>query len=134
MWWRNYYQTLFLEIKIQKISETIVKSHMQFVYIVCQFESCQNILKLSCRPLAFTSYKTFLKNKKRPRTSLPTSFYFINWLNFIVWLPLIRGLLGNMCIVIVCQPGFDVINFETNLIFLIRPFFLHDQKVKTKCD
>ena len=25
-----------------------------------------------------------------------------------------------------------VINFEINLIFLIKPFFLHDQTVKTK--
>ena len=31
-------------------------------------------LKLSCRPLAFTSYKAFLTNKKRSRTSLPASF------------------------------------------------------------
>ena len=27
--------------------------------IVCQVEGYQNILKLSCRPLAFTSYKAF---------------------------------------------------------------------------
>ena len=50
---------------------------MQFVYIVCQVENCQNILKLSCRPLAFISHKAFLKNKKKPGTSLPTSFCFI---------------------------------------------------------
>ena len=31
-------------------------------------------LKLSCRPFAFTSYKAFLKNKKRSGTSLPASF------------------------------------------------------------
>ena len=37
-----------------------------------------------------------------------------------------------MCIVIVCEPGCDVRNFEINLIFLIKPFFLHDQNVKTK--
>ena len=28
-----------------------------------------------------------------------------------------------MCIVIVCYPGCDVINFEVNLIFLIKLFF-----------
>ena len=33
----------------------------------------QNILKLSCRPLAFNSYKAFLKYKKRSGTSLPVS-------------------------------------------------------------
>ena len=37
-----------------------------------------------------------------------------------------------MCIAIVCQPGCDIINFEINLTSLIKQFFLHDQKVKTK--
>ena len=35
---------------------------------------------------------------------------------------------GNMCIAIVCKPGCDVMNFEVNLVFLIKPFFLHGQK------
>ena len=52
--------------------------------------------------------------------------------NFIAWLSLLLGILGNMCIGIVCYPGCDVMNFEINLIFLIEPFFLHDQKVMTK--
>ena len=46
--------------KIENISESVAKSYMQFVYVVCQVESCQN-----SRPLAFTSYKS------------PTSFCFI---------------------------------------------------------
>ena len=37
-----------------------------------------------------------------------------------------------MCIAIVCEPGCDVMNFEVNLKFLIKPFFLHDQKGMTK--
>ena len=41
-------------------------------------------------------------------------------------------ILGNMCITIVCKPGCDVMNFEVNLIFLIKPFFPYDQKVMTK--
>ena len=57
--------------------------------------------------------------------------YSINWPNFIVWLILLCELLGNICIEIVCYPDCGVINFEINLIFLIKPF-LHDQKVKTK--
>ena len=28
--------------------------------------------------------------------------------------------------------GCDMMNFELNLIFQIKPFFLHDQKVETK--
>ena len=31
-------------------------------------------------------------------------------------------LLGNMCIVIAYFPGYDVINFEINFSFLIKPF------------
>ena len=29
----------------------------------------------------------------------------------------------NICIAIVCQPGYDITNFEINLIFLTKPFF-----------
>ena len=47
---------------------------MQFVFIVCQVRDYRNILKLSCRPLAFTLYKAFLKNKSRSGTRLPPSF------------------------------------------------------------
>ena len=49
--------------------------------------------------------------------------YSIDWPNFIVWLPLLLEILGNICIAIVCFPGCDVINFEISLIFLIKPFF-----------
>ena len=49
--------------------------------------------------------------------------YSINWPNFIVWLPLIFEILGNICIAIVCFLDRDVINSEINLIFLIKPFF-----------
>ena len=58
--------------------------------------------------------------------------YSINWPNFVVWLPLRCEILGNMCIAIVCKPGCDVMNFDANLIFLIKPVFLHDQKVVIK--
>ena len=51
-----------------------LKSFIQFVFIVCQVEGYRNILKLSCKSLAFTSYDTFLKNKKWSGTSLLASF------------------------------------------------------------
>ena len=35
------------------------------------------------------------------------------------WLPLLCETLGNMCIVIVCEPGCDVINFEINMFQLL---------------
>ena len=37
----------------------------QFAFIACHVEGYRNILKLSCRPLDFTSYKAFLKIEKR---------------------------------------------------------------------
>ena len=59
--------------------------------------------------------------------------YSITRPNFIVWLPLFREILSNMCITIVCFQGYDVINFE-----ILKPYlsnqavFLHDQKVQTR--
>ena len=49
--------------------------------------------------------------------------YSISWPNFIVWLPLLLKILGNMCIAIVCFPSCDVIYLELNLAFLIKMFF-----------
>ena len=99
--------------KISKLSislDQLVLSLIQFVFIVCQVEDYRNILKLSCRQLAFTSYKAFFKNKKESG----------------IWQS------GEIYIVILCSPGCDVTSFEINLLFLIKPFFLYDQKVKTK--
>ena len=63
----------FPKMKIEHISGSIASSLIQFTFIVWQVEGYRNILKLSCRPLAFTSHKAFLKNKKSG-TSLPVSF------------------------------------------------------------
>ena len=49
--------------------------------------------------------------------------YFINWPNFIVWLPSLLEILDNMYITIVSFPSRDIVNFENNLIFLINLFF-----------
>ena len=65
-------------------------------------------------------------------TEMFLMLYSINLTNFIASLPLLLEILGNMYIAIVCYPGCDVINFEINLIFLIEPFFLLDQKVMTR--
>ena len=48
--------------------------------------------------------------------------YSINWPNYIIWFLLLLEILTKMCISIACSPGCDVINFEINLIFLIKPF------------
>ena len=56
--------------KIEHVSGSIVWSFIKFVFIVYEVGGYQNILKLTCRPLVFTSYKAFLKNKKRSGTIL----------------------------------------------------------------
>ena len=58
--------------------------------------------------------------------------YSINRTYFIIWLPLLLEVLGNMCIVIACFPGRDVMNFEINLNFLIKPFFYIIKKWRQK--
>ena len=62
--------------KEQKLSISLGQYSKVFIYFVfvCQFEDYQKWFKLSCRPVAFTSHKAFLKNKKRSGTSLLTSF------------------------------------------------------------
>ena len=47
---------------------------LQFIFILSQAEGYQNISKLGCIPLAFTSFEAFLKNKRRSGTSAPTLF------------------------------------------------------------
>ena len=53
---------------------SVVQSFMQFVFIICQIEGYLKILKQSCRPLASTKNKAFLKKKKKSGTSLSVSF------------------------------------------------------------
>ena len=48
--------------------------------------------------------------------------YSINCPNLIVWLTLLPEILGNMCIVIISCPVYEVINFETNQTFLSSGF------------
>ena len=63
--------------------------------------------------------------------------YFSSYLLLLDQIPLsgfllLLEILGNIRVVVFCRPGCDVIKLEINLIFLIKPFFLNDQKVKTK--
>ena len=58
--------------------------------------------------------------------------YSINWWSFIFWLPLLLEIFGNMCIAIVCWPDCDVINFKSNLTFLIKPFLYMTKKARQK--
>ena len=58
--------------------------------------------------------------------------YFINWPNLIVRLPLLLEILRSICILSICFPVYDAINFEISLSFLIQPFFYMTKKVRTK--
>ena len=73
-----------LKFKIEHISGSIVSSFVQFVFFASQANSHRNILKLSCRPLAFISYKFFEKTiTGLELISLP-HFLFSNFL-FSPW-------------------------------------------------
>ena len=62
MWWRNYSQTLFDNLRAGHIFGLITYSFVQFVFIVWQVEGYRNILKLSCR--LFSCIRLFRKTKK----------------------------------------------------------------------
>ena len=49
---------------------------MQFVFIVCQVEGYLEILKLSFRPLTFTSYKAFFKKTTKAGLELVSCLIF----------------------------------------------------------
>ena len=55
-------------------------------------------------------------------TKMFLMLYSTNWSNFIVWMPLFLEIMDNICVVIICQPGCDVIKFQINIIFLIKLF------------
>ena len=114
-----------------------INSFIQFVFIVYQVQDYRNILQLSCKSLAFTSNKTFSKNGNSSGTSLPTScsawFLEKNFTCYILLSDKIslsgcRETLWNRCIVIVCEAGCEVINFEINLILLLKIFFSYMTK------
>ena len=64
---QNVVKKLFLDPFLKKLKLKITsldQSFIQSVFIVRQGKGYQDILTLSCRPLAFTSYKGFLKKQK----------------------------------------------------------------------
>ena len=141
---RNYSQTFFKIIKVEHIYRSTVWSFIQFIFIVCQYEGYQNILKLNCSPLTFTSYKAFSKNKRGCGTSLSASIFCMIFEEkyFSCYILLTDQMSLSGCLYFVRYWEYMYfnclltrlwhLNFEINLIFLIKLFLLHDQKVKTK--
>ena len=60
--------------KKSKLSISLDLSSKNVYNLFLLHAKLRTILKLNCRPLNFTSYKTFLKNKNRSGTSLSASF------------------------------------------------------------
>ena len=61
--------------------------------------------------------------------------YSINWPSFkFAWLLLVLEMLGNICIVIICFPVCEVMNFEINLSILIKPFSYMTKKSGPKIE
>ena len=101
-----------------------------------QVENYRNILKLSCRALAFIKFFCFFK-KSLELVSLPDFLhdfwrkivlllYFINWPNVIAWLPLFREILGNTYIVIVNQldKNLDILRSKRAFKMKGKAFFI----------
>ena len=82
----------------------IVLSLYSLFFAVCQIEDYQNKLKLSCRPLALTSNRAFLKNKKRVKgqSSLLISCMIFEGKYFSCYIPLPDQI--SWYIEIVCSP------------------------------
>ena len=100
--------------KKRKLSIYLDQSLKVLYSLLLLYAKLRNILKISWRSLAFASYKAFLKKQKEVRKYSPYLNFCMNfeekyffWLhfikgpNFIFWLPLLREILGNTCIVIV---------------------------------
>ena len=74
MWRRNWSQTLFKNSILSISLYHQCELYKNCFYCMPQVEDYQNILKLRCWPLAFSSYKAFLKHEKKFGTSFSASF------------------------------------------------------------
>ena len=140
--WETFSQKIIH--KIWWICESTVWHTANLFLFDVQIKVHQNMLKIRCLTLSFILYKAFSKNNKRSGTNLPSSFSALQWkdnVSLFIFYKLTKfhclvaytfEILGNMVIAIVSYPDCDVINFEINLTFLVKLFFLYDQKIKTK--
>ena len=70
--WHSGNYRVWIQFETRTWHDKNIQSDVTIVFN--KIEDFQNILKLSCKPLDFTSYKAFSKNKNRFRSSLPASF------------------------------------------------------------
>ena len=134
-------EKLFLDISLKNENWVYLWTNILKFYIFCFYclpsWGLLKAIEIKLQTTCFFLILSFFKKKKRDLELVsPPHFlhdfwrelflwlYSITWPNFNVWLPLLREILGKMCIVNVCQPGCDVKDFAINLIFLITLFFL----------
>ena len=121
----------FIKTKIEHNSESTVWHVIKFGSNVF---SSRDLPKYGADHLPLNKVKLFLKKRDLELVSLHyflhdfknktfLTLHFINWPNFILWLPLLLDILCNICIVNVCCQDYDIIIFEINRTFLIKPFF-----------
>ena len=96
----------FIKTQIENISgSTVWNSYYKVCFIVCLIWGLPKFITLYC----------------------------IDWPSLIAWLSLLHEILGNICIIIICYPVCDVINFEIKHSFLIKLFFYIIKKSGWKC-
>ena len=120
------------------------KQAMKFNQLVEYNMKYRNILKLSCRPLLLPHIKLLQKQKKKAETRLPASFsvWFLNKnISLVVFYYLTKFYflvvfaswdIGQYAYYNSLLIKWRLTNFKISFIFLIKPFFLYDQKVKIK--
>ena len=145
IWNKNLDQTSpFYKKSKLSISGSTFWNIIQFVFIVGGSRGLRKYIKT--KMLTTYLYKALLKNKKTSVISLPACtkyfsqyfllidniFYILTQyiLLFIVWLPLLLKMLGNMYIVLIYFRVCDVINFQINLSFLNKITKKSRQKYK----
>ena len=129
----------------QLIHYKIIKFFLEKSYTRCSWKSITRPsfkkFKIECINLKYiSSYQDFPKIKKGSGSNLPALFstlfleksFSLIIYHYLKTFILLLPLLGNRFIVIVSQPCCEIVDFEIDLIFLFKTFFLHDQNVKTK--
>ena len=77
-------------------------------FIIASQNWLNSCLSVKCLPHSCFILKTtaiahlYFMKQMQMQASVNQALYFINWPYFIVWLPLVQKILGNMCIVIIC--------------------------------
>ena len=121
--WTQYFETFFTKFSFHHKWNKAWLIVINMVYTIC-LTSCRTtevlkrlpVLRYFTWKLEFVSYTLSMIVVSPPNfvndfsKKIYLMLYSINWPNLIVWLHLLLEKSTNMCIVIVCLPGYDIIN------------------------